>query len=205
MGFNVSGLAINKNYEQELDRLQKQLGWKLEQQSEIDFETASSNWTEEGICNIYFSEKGTLIFMNMELCTEAWPFLKDNTLTFALSETSMAFNIVYCENGVETRSIMEVNDERFEDSGNKLEIEDSSEDTSEIIWNQIAVVIGKRFWDIEPDEKAYSFVMTQNNEANARTAEVSHAYTTLAEPEIAIKNEKSIDVKESKKWWEFWK
>ena len=37
MGFNLSGLAINKNYENDFDHLQKELGWKLEKQSEIDF------------------------------------------------------------------------------------------------------------------------------------------------------------------------
>ena len=37
MGFNLSGLAINKNYENDFDHLQKELGWNLEKQSEIDF------------------------------------------------------------------------------------------------------------------------------------------------------------------------
>jgi len=162
MGFNISGLAINKNYESEFDQLQKELGWNLEKQSEINFETASSNWTEDGICDVYFSKKGTLLFISMDMCAESWGLKNDNTLTFALSETSMAFNINYCENGVEKRSIMEVNDERMQDEGDKLAIEAKSEDTSEIIWNQIEVVIGKRFWDIEPDEKAVRYVFTKN-------------------------------------------
>ncbi|MCD8406286.1 hypothetical protein LNI90_04965 [Tenacibaculum dicentrarchi] len=158
MGFNISGLAINKNYENEFIELQKELGWNLEKQSEIDFETASSNWTKDGICDVYFTEKGTLMFISMDMCAESWSLKNDNTLTFVLSETSMAFNINYNENGIEKRSIMEVNDERMQDEGEKLGIEDKSEDTSEIIWNQIEVVIGKRFWDIEPNEKAVRYV-----------------------------------------------
>lgn len=161
MGFNLSGIAINKSYENEFDNLQKQLGWNLEKQAEIDFETASSNWKDDGICDAYFCEKGTLLFISMDMCTESWPLKNDNTLTFALSETSMAFNINYCENGIEKRSIMEVNDERMQDEGEKLEIEDNSEDTSELIWNQIEVVIGKRFWDIEPNEKAIRYVFAK--------------------------------------------
>ena len=163
MGFNISGLAINKNYESEFDQLQKELGWNLEKQSEINFETASSNWTEDGICDVYFSEKGTLIFISMDMCAESWGLKNDNTLTFALSETSMAFNINYCENGIEKRSIMEVNNERMQDEGDKLAIEEKSGDISEIIWNQIEVVLGKRFWDIEPDEKAVRYVFTKNS------------------------------------------
>ena len=194
MAFNISGLAINKNYENEFVELQKELGWNLEKQSEIDFETASSNWTEDGICDVYFTEKGTLIFMSMDMCAESWSLKNDNTLTFALSETSMAFNINYNENGIEKRSIMEVNDERMQDEGEKLGIEDKSEDTSEIIWNQIEVVIGKRFWDIEPNEKAVRYVFGK---------------AKIQEPIIESETKK-VEVKkgiilESKKWWEFWK
>ena len=194
MGFNISGLAINKNYENEFVELQKELGWNLEKQSEIDFETASSNWTEDGICDVYFTEKGTLMFISMDMCAESWSLKNDNTLTFALSETSMAFNINYNENGIEKRSIMEVNDERMQDEGEKLGIEDKSEDTSEIIWNQIEVVIGKRFWDIEPNEKAVRYVFGK---------------AKIQEPIIESETKK-VEVKkgiilESKKWWEFWK
>lgn len=66
MGFNISGLAINKNYEKDFDKLQEELGWNLKKESEISFESASSNWTEEGICNVYFTEKGTLMFIGLD-------------------------------------------------------------------------------------------------------------------------------------------
>jgi hypothetical protein len=202
MGFNLSGLAINKNYINEFDNLQKELGWNLEKQSEINFETASSNWKDDGICDAYFSEKGTLLFISMDMCTESWPLKNDNSLTFALSETSMAFNINYCESGIEKRSIIEVEDNRMQDEGEKLEVEDSSEDTSEIIWNQIEVVIGKRFWDIEPDEKAvrYRFVNT-----NAVKLETKNIENDTIETEINKNQEIFTATNESKRWWEFWK
>lgn len=170
MGFNISGIAINKNYEFEFDELQKELGWNLIKKSQVNFETASSNWKEEGICDVYFSENGTLIFISMDLGAESWPLRNDNSLTFALSETSMAFHINYCEKGIEKRSIMEVNAKRMHDEGEKLEVEKKSEDPSEIIWNQIEIVIGKRFGDIQADEKVvrYSF----NKEAFKRETQV---------------------------------
>ncbi|WFO14740.1 hypothetical protein M601_012375 [Cellulophaga baltica 4] len=101
MGFNLSGIAINKNFEADFDYLQEKLGWNLEKQSEIDFETASSNWKDEGICDVYFSEQGTLLFISMDRCTESFSIENQNVLTFALSETSMAFNIIYTENCIE--------------------------------------------------------------------------------------------------------
>lgn len=162
MGFNISGLIINKNFENDFENLQKELGWKLEKKSEISFETASSNWKDEGICDVYFTDKGTLMFISMDMCTESFAVKDANTLTFALSETSMAFNISYCENGIEKRSIMEVEGERIQDEGEKLIVENSSQDTSEIIWNQIEVMLGKSFWKIESDEKAVRFIFTKN-------------------------------------------
>ena len=113
MGFNISGIAINKNYQNNFDSLLNQLGWNLEKQTEIDFEIASSNWTEEGICNVLFTENGTLIFFSMEMCEESFKLKNDNVLTFSLSETSMVFNINYTEKGIEKRSIIEVNDDEF--------------------------------------------------------------------------------------------
>lgn len=217
MGFNVSGLAINKNYESEFDQLQKELGWNLEKQSEINFETASANWTEDGICDVYFTENGTLIFIGMDMCTDSFPLKNDNTLTFALSETSMAFNINYCEKGIEKRSIMEVNDDRMIDEGEKLEVEEKSEDTSEIIWNQIEKVIGKSFWDIQPNEKAIRYIFSKNKSDTISkinnydfdkpiTNEMIKELNTINESSTknVIQDKKQIKLIE-KKWWEFWK
>lgn len=211
MGFNISGVAISKNYESEFDQLQKELGWNLEKESEINFGTASSNWTEEGICDVYFSEKGTLMFISVNICAEPWGLKNDNTLTFTLSETSMAFNINYCEKGILKRSIIEVNEERIQDDGEKLEVEKKSEDTSEIIWNQIEVVIGKRFWDIDPNEKALRYVFSKNN----GTVDVEKKEYSPDEP-IANEDQSNrttnndvpnstTNSSDEKKWWQFWK
>ena len=202
MGFNISGLAINKNYENDFDSLQKELGWNLKKETEIDFETASSNWKDDGICDVYFSENGTLLFISMEMCTESFPLKNDNSLTFALSETSMAFYINYCENGIEKRLIMEVNDERMEDEGEKLGVENTAEDTSEIILNQLEVVIGKRFWDIEPDEKATRYLFVHENISNTEPEIITNA---VVEPKNDRVQNIYNDPIRIKKWWEFWK
>ena len=164
MGFNISGLAINKNYEKDFELLQQELGWNLEKHSEIDFETASSDWIEDEICDVYFSENGTLILMGMEMCTDSYPLKNDHTLTFALSESSMSFFANYCENGIEKRSMLEVEDEKITDEGEKLEVENETNDTSEIILNQLKKVIGKGFWDIDPNEKVVRYTFTKNIE-----------------------------------------
>jgi hypothetical protein len=189
VGYNVSGLVVNKNYQDNFDELQKELGWTLKKEEDINFETASSNWKDDGICDVYFAESGTLMFISMDMCVESWGIKNANTLTFALSETSMAFNFNYSENKVLKRSIMEVGDNRMTEKGEKLEMEDNSEDTSELIWNQMEVVLGISFWSIKPEERAvrYHFVIEGNVQDNS-------------EPK-PLKNQKDSTLK---KWREFW-
>ncbi len=156
----------------------------------------SSTPKDNEICDVYFSEKGTLMFMSMDLCSEPLPLKKQNTLTFALSESSMSFDLNYCERGVLERSIMEVENSRITDEGEKLDVEDYSEDTSEIIWDQLGFVLGKRFWDIEPDEKAvrYRFVKEEQLSNNIHQEKVLDKEPSTKETQVV----------ETNKWWKFW-
>jgi len=164
MGFNISGIALNKSYKNNLKELQDDLGWTLKKQSDIDFETASSNYTEAGICDVYYTDNGTLIFLEAEMCTEPFPIANTDTLSFVLYEISMSFSLNYCKNGIPLRSISENEGDKQEDSGDKLEVENKSSDTSEIIWNQLEVVLGTKFWDIQPDFKAERYVFVNEDE-----------------------------------------
>lgn len=200
MGLNLSGLAINKNYENDFINLQKELGWNLEKQSEITIEIAQTTSDSEGICDVYFSEKGTLMFLGLEMCEVPWPLKNNNTLTFAISETAMAFKMDYCENGMEKRSVFELNGEIMEEEGEELSIESESEDTLEAVWNLVGDLLGKSFWEIEPDEKVMRYVFTREKEE---------------EPPVVVKPKEKTPLKRSvprkvhrpvsKNWWEFWK
>ncbi|MBU2996654.1 hypothetical protein KO500_09415 [Cellulophaga baltica] len=189
MGFNLSGIAVNKNYKDNFEELQEELGWHLEKESDIIFETASSNWKEEGICDVYFSEEGTLLFISMDRCTKRYSVANQNVLTFALSETSMAFNLEYLENTEVKRSIMQIEDDRMNDEGDPLAVEATSGDTSDLIWNQIGVVLGKRFWDIDMEEKAVRYVFSSapkknENDEIERKGKIDSKTVLLKEGEV---------------------
>lgn len=193
----MSGLVINKNYEANFERLQKELGWVLRKEEDVTFEMASSNWKDEETCDVYFSEKGTLLFISIDRSIEFSDLNKANTLTFSLSETSLEFNMTYSERGVEERSIMEVEYDRVVDEGERLDVEDISEDAAEIIWNQMEVVLGESFFDIDPKEEAvrYRFV---------KASEIPEAII----PQEAVSDNilPTTDVEEvvTKKRWKFW-
>jgi len=159
MGLNILGFVINKNYQKKFEDLQKELPWKIKKLEEINFETASSSYKDDGICDVYFSEKGTLLLINTNRVPESWGVTNANTLFFLHSDTSTTFCLSYSENGIEKREIVEAEYERLKDEGEKLKVEDISEDTSEIIFNQIEVVLGKRFWDIDQAERAERYAI----------------------------------------------
>lgn len=167
MGFNISGIVINKNLEKNFEELSKILNLNLEFQEEINFETASENWKDEGIVDMYFGKNGTLLFLNEDLClNDGYSYPNANILTFIISETSMAFNFGYTENGNNIRSKMEVNGETIDEQGSKLQIENVEQDISEVIWKQIEIVFAQKFWDIQPEEKAIRFkiINSENRE-----------------------------------------
>ena len=192
MGFNLSGIVLNKSYKENLVDLTRQFNWNLQFENEISFEIASENWKDEGICDIYFSENGTILFVNMDMCIEPWSIKDGNVLTFALSETSMAFNLNYCVGQEIIRSIMEVNGEAMNDKGQKLSIESTAGDTSEIIWGQIGEVIGKPFWDIQPNEKAfrYRFITKEDKVKNAQNLDTTESIPSNEEINLMIQNYK---------------
>lgn len=142
-----------------MPELQAQLGWELKIEGEVDLDTASENWKEPDICDVFFTENGTILFISIDKCMEAYPLENVNTLAFVMSEVSMSFNLNYCENGIEKRSFMATENEIVMEDGEPLDAE-ADDDLSEVIWEQIKVVLGKRFMDIDLGETAirYRFV-----------------------------------------------
>lgn len=156
MGINISGIAINKNYENKVEELGAELGLSLEYLEENNFEVASENWKDEEYCDVYFSEKGTLLFLNNELCTDAWCTSKDETITFSYSETSMAFSLNYCQGRSLKRSFMEVDDNKMFEEGEPFDIEETVV-TSDVIFNKIGELIGENFSSIDLGEITHRF------------------------------------------------
>lgn len=196
MGHNISGIAFNKNFENNTEELSKLLGVELQIENEIIFEDACENWKEEGYFDVYFSKNGTLVFANIDYCLEPYSHKETNILTFALSETSMTFNIGYTEKDVLVRSIMKVNDEIVDEEGEPLQCEIHNEDDmTETIFDQIAEVIGTHFYEIELDEKAYRFYLKTTDEIVSReeilqVKEESTKSTSLLEEKTNLQKQK---------------
>ncbi len=161
MAFNFSGIVINKNYEGQVEELGEALGFQLNYDCPISYEEASKNWKEDGMCDIFFSKSGTLMFLPMELCIKDYFIEQQQVLTFAYSDNSMAFNLSYYEGTACKRKILEVSEHRITDSGDLLSEETADTDVSELIFDQIGKVLGLDFWEMDDDLKATRYVMVR--------------------------------------------
>ena len=63
MGFNFTGIAINENYQDKIEEIEKILEIKLTFKEEIYFENAMSSHKPDDACDIYFSEDCTIAFL----------------------------------------------------------------------------------------------------------------------------------------------
>lgn len=157
MGFNMSGLAINKNYKNNLKELEEQFNWKLEFVEEVSLETASENYKPDNLADVYFLEQGTLLFLNARFCTEPLSLPNSNTLTFIFNESSMIFSFNYCEKKTLTRSFLQQGNRMIFECGEKLNTELPNKEPYRIIWDHMGEVIGTHFFNIPLDEKAFRY------------------------------------------------
>ena len=159
MGFNFTGIAINKNYQDKIEEIEKILGMKLTLKEEIYFETAMSSHKPDYACDIYFSEDCTIAFLAEPIQPDINSLSTDRQIaSFMASETAMVFGLEVAKNNISIRSMTEFNGERMDDEGEPF-IEENEGDGMRVVFQGIANTINKSFWGIEPDEKAYRYTI----------------------------------------------
>ncbi|MGB1205719.1 MAG: hypothetical protein ACPG5B_08745 [Chitinophagales bacterium] len=155
MGFNISGVAINHNFDKDLKKLNADFGWHFQSITEVTFDRASKNWTPEDEVYVYFSDKATLIFLNYAKCLEPYALSGAKVLTFAYSATSMAFFMSLWDNQEHQRTIMEIERKISQQRGEKLPLEKDEPETDSLIFDMIDEIMGQTFFSIDFAEKAY--------------------------------------------------
>lgn len=187
MGLNISGLVIDKNYENNLTELESIFGQRLVFEKEVTFEETLESWKEDTYCDVYFSKNGTFVLVSMEI--GGFDFYADNqtVFSFVLSEMTMMFAINYTKKDELLRSIME-SEEESEDEGEPFEFEENEADKSELIYHLIEKTLGESFDDIDLEAKCFRYTFKQAQDAN-------HASSS---------NKVDSFSNEKKPWWKFW-
>ena len=127
----------------------------------------------------------------MERAAFEFNISNQKAFSFALSEMTMTFAVNYTDNGKIIRSFAETEDgERHQEVGDKLEFENTENDVSELIHHLIESTLGKRFWDIDLEEKCLRYKFKSESVENKKN-----------EKEKVVSN--SI-IENKKPWWKFW-
>ncbi len=194
MGFNISGMVIDNNFNKSLDEFEDAMHWGLEVLEEINFEQASANWTPDDIVNIYFSEKATMIFYPFEWSLEPNHPQNVNSLGFAYSETVMTFAVSYLDSVGNYRFFIENEGERQMETGNPLLLETEYSTADGLIFKLFDVLLDESFFSIDVSKKAYRCKKVPYNHNKLMPKETISVSTTLAE-EQALPKESKEDAK----------
>uniref|UniRef100_UPI00404ADE5C hypothetical protein n=1 Tax=Flavobacterium sp. TaxID=239 RepID=UPI00404ADE5C len=201
MGLNISGLVIDKNYENNLTELESILGQKLVFEKEVIFEETLENWKEDTYCDIYFSKNGTFVLLAMEIGGFDFYAKNQTVFSFVLSEMTMVFTVNYTKDNKFIRSIM-VADEMTEEEGEPFEFEKDEEDKSELIYHLIETTLGESFDDIDFEAKCFRYSFKKEQE---QAQEKVQKQEKVKEPNKIMKDDNNESTREKiKPWWKFW-
>jgi hypothetical protein len=151
MGLFISGLAINKNFKNELDVLNNILKMNVVKTEELTFEEALVSNTDLFYFDVYYTENGTLVLLNYDLCTYSYLINELNALSFVVSEHTDSYMVHYSENGKDKFNITKI-EGRLTGNGKKI-IKDNNITVDELIYQYIENLIGKNFFNIQNEEK----------------------------------------------------
>ena len=221
MGFNIAGMVINSNYDQDIHKLENDLHTGLEIIRECSFEEASSNWKDDGLLYIHFAQKGTKIFFSHEMAMDRGLSQNHESMSYAYSATAMAFYLSY--NNIaqdQYREIMESEGTRNMSQGNALPLETDNPTADGLIFALIDKVLEQNWHEIEMEAKclvckAVPFKRRDTeldplmdeiiNRGKSSQNKKSKSSRTV-NSEISIeKNQRRNLTSNQKRWWQFWK
>lgn len=198
MGLNISGLVIDKNYQNNLTELENILGRKLAFEEEVTFDDALENWKEDSYCDIYFSEKGTLILLSMEIGGFEFYAKNQTAFSFVLSEMTMVFIVNYTQNEELIRSIFET-EEMSDNQGQAFDFENEDDEVSSLIYHLIEKTLGKSLDAIiDLDAKCFRYSLQELEEINQPLEQISDNI------QVQESNQTDNIIEVKKPWWQFW-
>lgn len=172
MGLHIGGLVIDRNFQSETKELEQILGKRIVFEQETTFKKASANDKEKDSIDLFFSDSGTLILMNVEQASTLFKAKGQQVVSFVIDEESMTFGVHYTRNGFLIRKIIEVEGEVVEGKGEQLDFEESEEDKIELIYHLIEEVLDEHLWDIKPDTVCMRYLLEDIDKESKQEKEI---------------------------------
>jgi hypothetical protein len=166
MGWKLAGIAINKNYSDNHQKLFDTLGIKNPKlKKQMDFEDGTSEFLEDGNIIVGFFGNGTFISSDTTLMTNddvlTIASLNKRICAFYVYETTSTYCFDYFENGkyIRRKWYSDTDESMVPENnfGDELDIEKTDTDPMEIVLNLIGDIIQKRFYDIDEQDVMFHY------------------------------------------------
>lgn len=176
MGWKLCGLAINKDFRNDVDSLFNLLkikNYKLEKES--CFEDETIDILEDSEIVVGYFDKGTLLFTEIELMADDNNILTAASLNhaiigFYINDTTSTYCFDYYKNGEYVRkkwlSFSDAGIDDKENFGPFLEQEKTETDHLQLIFDIISSTIGKNFYEIDENAQFLKFTINSINKAD---------------------------------------
>lgn len=162
MGFNFTGITIDKNFDKDPEKIIKFLGLPLTFEKEIDFESGSG-YKDAEYFDIFFSEKGVSIYTYEPIQIDPSQSQNCSVLSYMVSETSMAFFMSLDKNGERIREVVDHEGDISNNIGEPLEIE-KDEHLMESIIKQKEIMFGHNFYQMPLEFKGLRYKIAKVTE-----------------------------------------
>lgn len=219
MGLNLAGIAINNDFNKNIEQLGDAFEWAIDIIDESEFEKSISIFSsnEKDIFYVYFTDSGTLILNPYEWAIEEYHPTDAKSLCFGISETTMNFFFSYQFEISKIRTFFEDEGKKKREIGEPLEIEKQFPEASQLIFKLIEDLIGISFHSIEYNEKVHKCKRLSGQEYMRRSEEILKREMEIEKLKDDERIEKymkelGLDPEEAekqlskkKKWWEIWK
>jgi hypothetical protein len=174
MGWKLSGIVINKNFENDIAELFNLLQLEdFELEKESSFEEETSHFKDDNKLSIGFFGSGTYLSTDIHLFTND-KILKEASsdltiLAFYIYDTTSTYCFEWFSKGEYLRkkwiSYSDKNIDSSENFGDLLPIEKQEEDDVDIIIGLISSLLEKDFYDIDEAEQMFCFIKRQEPES----------------------------------------
>lgn len=196
MGFNISGICLDKNYATDMEGLERRLGWRLSKPIPATMETVSANYWAEGPCaGLVFTETGTLIFLSPHLMLAHNDIARGRSIGFVISETTDTYGFRFFDAGEMIRELLVAEGQASENPGSPLSFE-TGDDNFTNIMNGMERILGQSFSSLQNSHPALICQVDENNtlsnanplldNQNALSPEVVSNLHTMAKEEGSV-------------------
>ena len=164
MEYNFSGIAINKNFEDNIIDLQNDLGLKLDYIGKLSANNVFDKYIDEDSAYILFHKRATLILLHPNLIKKDYFIRIRKTLTFSFNQSQNNIYLKFFDSKYPKRTLDIVGGNKQVDEGSEFYFENECETQQDIFWRKLQDILGYNIQKLDSDSLFSKYSVEQLTE-----------------------------------------